>query len=335
MSAAHPFVTAVALDPVPADTALSPADLLSGRAQLGLARAAEDAGADLVTVGDALGTAPLPGLLAARLSALELCAWLAPQTRRVGLVPTVGTTHTEPFLVGAATATLDHASLGRSGVLLAPSLAPGEAANVGRRPDPAAAPAWRETGEVADVLARLWDSWEDGAEIRDAATGRFVDRDKLHYADFAGTDSAGTPFTVKGPSIVPRPPQGRPAVLLRRWPGTDLRLLRPAVEQADVVVVPAGSAADDAAALLAWRPGIVVLAAGEPGEVPDADALARCAEAGVRGVHLTPGLSGDGSALPRLAAALRSAGLDGLRGAGGTLRERLGLPPARNRYARA
>ncbi|MET0694455.1 MAG: LLM class flavin-dependent oxidoreductase, partial [Propionibacteriaceae bacterium] len=54
---------------------------------------------------------------------------------------------------------------------------------------------------------RLWDSWEDDAEIRDAATGRFVDRDKLHYIDFEGRW-----FKVRGPSITPRPPQGQPVV---------------------------------------------------------------------------------------------------------------------------
>ena len=37
--------------------------------------------------------------------------------------------------------------------------------------------------------------------------GRFVDRDKLHYIDFAGKY-----FSVKGPSITPRPPQGQPVV---------------------------------------------------------------------------------------------------------------------------
>jgi alkanesulfonate monooxygenase SsuD/methylene tetrahydromethanopterin reductase-like flavin-dependent oxidoreductase (luciferase family) len=57
------------------------------------------------------------------------------------------------------------------------------------------------------VLRRLWDSWEDGAEIRDVATGRFVDREKLHYIDFEGRW-----FSVKGPSITPRPPQGQPIV---------------------------------------------------------------------------------------------------------------------------
>ena len=66
---------------------------------------------------------------------------------------------------------------------------------------------FREAGDYVEVLRRLWDSWEDDAEIRDAATGRFIDRDKLHYIDFAGRF-----FSVKGPSITPRPPQGQPVV---------------------------------------------------------------------------------------------------------------------------
>jgi alkanesulfonate monooxygenase SsuD/methylene tetrahydromethanopterin reductase-like flavin-dependent oxidoreductase (luciferase family) len=57
------------------------------------------------------------------------------------------------------------------------------------------------------VVRRLWDSWEDDAEIRQVSSGRFVDRDKLHYIDFEGRW-----FSVKGPSITPRPPQGQPVV---------------------------------------------------------------------------------------------------------------------------
>jgi alkanesulfonate monooxygenase SsuD/methylene tetrahydromethanopterin reductase-like flavin-dependent oxidoreductase (luciferase family) len=58
-----------------------------------------------------------------------------------------------------------------------------------------------------EVVRRLWDSWEDDAEIRDAATGRFIDRDKLHYINFRGPR-----FSIKGPSVTPRPPQGQPLV---------------------------------------------------------------------------------------------------------------------------
>ena len=64
-----------------------------------------------------------------------------------------------------------------------------------------------EAADYVEVVRRLWDSWEDDAEIRDVATGRFVDRDKLHYIDFEGRW-----FTVRGPSITPRPPQGQPVV---------------------------------------------------------------------------------------------------------------------------
>jgi alkanesulfonate monooxygenase SsuD/methylene tetrahydromethanopterin reductase-like flavin-dependent oxidoreductase (luciferase family) len=64
-----------------------------------------------------------------------------------------------------------------------------------------------EAADYVEVLRRLWDSWEDDAEIRDLVTGRFIDRDKLHYVDFEGRW-----FSVRGPSITPRPPQGQPVV---------------------------------------------------------------------------------------------------------------------------
>jgi alkanesulfonate monooxygenase SsuD/methylene tetrahydromethanopterin reductase-like flavin-dependent oxidoreductase (luciferase family) len=54
--------------------------------------------------------------------------------------------------------------------------------------------------DYVEVVRRLWNRWEDDAEIRDVATGRFVDRDKLHYIDFIGR------WFAVGPSITPRPP---------------------------------------------------------------------------------------------------------------------------------
>jgi alkanesulfonate monooxygenase SsuD/methylene tetrahydromethanopterin reductase-like flavin-dependent oxidoreductase (luciferase family) len=65
-----------------------------------------------------------------------------------------------------------------------------------------------EAADAVEVARRLWDSWEDDAEIRDVATRRFIDRDKLHYIDFEGRF-----FSVRGPSITPRPPQGQPLVV--------------------------------------------------------------------------------------------------------------------------
>ncbi|MFG2294373.1 LLM class flavin-dependent oxidoreductase [Streptomyces sp. NPDC048603] len=143
-----------------------------------------------------------------RLDAVLTAARIAPLTRHIGLVPSVTATHTEPFHVSKAIATLDHVSRGRAGLRVQTSGLAHEAAHFGRREFPV--PVGELAGEAADhieVVRRLWDSWEDDAEIRDGSTGRFIDRDKLHYIDFTGPH-----FRVRGPSITPRPPQGQPLV---------------------------------------------------------------------------------------------------------------------------
>ncbi len=192
-----------------------------------LARLAESGGLDFVTLDD---TFARPGP-----DALAVLSRVAPATNRIGLVPTVTTTHTEPFQVQAAVATLDWVSRGRAGWRLDVSTTEGEARLFGRRHAAAADALWQEAGEVAEAAAELWDSWEDDAEIRDTATGRFVDRDKLHHVDFQGSE-----FSVKGPSIVPRPPQGHP---VRVVDATEGQARRTAARYADVALVRAASSA--------------------------------------------------------------------------------------------
>jgi alkanesulfonate monooxygenase SsuD/methylene tetrahydromethanopterin reductase-like flavin-dependent oxidoreductase (luciferase family) len=162
-----------------------------------------------------------------RLDAVLIAARVAPLTRGIGLIPTVIVTHTEPFHVSKAIATLDYVSNGRAGLRVKVSARQDEAGHFGRRSIPPARPGdgdgdgdagdpatarligdlFDEAADYVEVVRRLWDSWEDDAEIRDVATGRFIDREKLHYIDFAGRW-----FSVKGPSITPRPPQGQPVV---------------------------------------------------------------------------------------------------------------------------
>jgi alkanesulfonate monooxygenase SsuD/methylene tetrahydromethanopterin reductase-like flavin-dependent oxidoreductase (luciferase family) len=156
-----------------------------------------------------------------RLDAVLIAARAAPATRHIGFVPTAITTHTEPFHLSKAIATLDYASGGRAGIRVQVAARASTAAHFGRREIPPLeadrlgdtdvqqliADHFDEAAEYVEVLRRLWDSWEDGAEIRDVATGRFIDRDKLHYIDYEGRW-----FSVKGPSITPRPPQGQPVV---------------------------------------------------------------------------------------------------------------------------
>ncbi|MEU3984935.1 LLM class flavin-dependent oxidoreductase [Streptomyces sp. NPDC026672] len=196
-----------------------------------LVRLAESGGLDFVTLGDGYGR---PGP-----DALAVLSRVAPETSRIGLVPTVTTTHTEPFHVQAAVATLDWVSRGRAGWRLEVSAGEDEARLFGRRRTGSADALWREAGEVADAAARLWDSWEDDAEVHDVSTGRFVDRDKLHPVRFTGTG-----FSVEGPSVVPRPPQGHP---VRVVDATAEAARRTAARYADVALLSTAGAAQTAA----------------------------------------------------------------------------------------
>ncbi|WP_329452628.1 LLM class flavin-dependent oxidoreductase [Streptomyces sp. NBC_01724] len=206
-----------------------PGDLLTADYWADIVTEAEHGLLDFVTIEDALGlqssrfTEPdtRTDQVRGRLDAVLIAARVAPLTRHIGLVPTVVATHTEPFHISKAIATLDYVSSGRAGLRIQVSARQNEAAHFGRRAFPRfriedldspavrelTAELFEEAGDYIEAVRRLWDSWEDDAEIRDAATGRFIDRDKLHYIDFEGRH-----FSVKGPSITPRPPQGQPLV---------------------------------------------------------------------------------------------------------------------------
>lgn len=189
-----------------------PADLLTAPYWAELVVEAERGMLDFVTIEDGLALQSdhpwrpdqRTDRVRGRIDAVQIAARVAPTTRHIGLIPTAITTHTEPFHLSKAVATLDYVSTGRAGVRVQISANPESAGHFGRE---VADDALAEAADYVEVLRRLWDSWEDDAEIRDAATGRFIDRDKLHYIDFEGRW-----FSVKGPSITQRPPQGQPLV---------------------------------------------------------------------------------------------------------------------------
>ena len=134
-----------------------------------------------------------------RLDAVLVAARVAPLTSRIGLVPTVVVTHTEPFhsprRSRPSTTSVPGGRACGSGCQRARTRRPASGAASSRRlpPGDCAGPTRRgylePFGEAADYVesfGRPWDSSEDDAEIRDVATGRFVDRGKLHYIDWAG-----------------------------------------------------------------------------------------------------------------------------------------------------
>ncbi|MGW3168823.1 LLM class flavin-dependent oxidoreductase [Streptomyces sp. NPDC001153] len=321
-----------------------------------------------------------------RLDAVLIASRIAPLTRHIGLVPTVIATHTEPFHISKAIATLDYVSTGRAGLRVQISARPHEADHFGRRTFPPInleelqTPAGQERltdlfDEAADyieVVRRLWDSWEDDAEIRDVATGRFVDRDKLHYIDFEGKH-----FSVKGPSITPRPPQGQPLVTSLAHQTVPYRLV---AQQADVgYVTPhhtdqaraivAEIRAEQAAAgrsdeLLHIFGDLLVFLDDDQGAAEDrrarldvlagepytsdariftgtsaqlADLLQELAEAGLSGFRLRPAVAGrDLPAIVNgLVPELQRRGAFRTAYEADTLRGLLGLPRPANRYAAA
>ncbi|CCH34651.1 LLM class flavin-dependent oxidoreductase [Actinosynnema sp. NPDC047251] len=315
-----------------------------------LVREAERGLLDFVTFEDDLGPV-------GRLDSVLVASRVAPLTTHIGLVPSVVSTLTEPFHLSKAIATLDYVSNGRAGVRVRGSVAADHARHFGRRTFPDApddallADAIDETADYVEVLRRLWDSWEDDAEIRDAATGRFIDRDKLHYIDFTGNW-----FSVKGPSITPRPPQGRPPVSVLSHGSPIHELAR---RSSDIVFTTPHST-DDLRAIDADVPGLKHFAdvvvffdadrkarAEESGGIDSdahvfagdaaalADRLLEWHEAGAAGFRLRP------AHLPDDLVAITSELVPELQRRGAfrtayqatTLRGHLGLPRPANRYA--
>jgi alkanesulfonate monooxygenase SsuD/methylene tetrahydromethanopterin reductase-like flavin-dependent oxidoreductase (luciferase family) len=374
--------------------------LLTAAYWVELAQLAERGLLDFVTIEDSLdlqsddhfAADPRTDRVRGRLDAVLIAARTAPRTRRIGFVPTAVTTHTEPFHTSKAIATLDYVSTGRAGVRVQIAGRADTAAHFGRRDiqplradrpysGPQADPDMQrlvtehfdEAADYVEVLRQLWDSWEDDAEIRDVATGRFVDRDKLHYIDFDGRW-----FSVRGPSITPRPPQGQPVVAALGHASVPYRLIARSADVGFITPRDAGSAAaivaeiraeqaqagradetvhvfgdlvvflDDQAAVAHGRQERLDERAGSPytsdaqifaGTAAElADLLLDWREAGLTGFRLRPAtLPHDLTQIvDRLVPELqrRAAFRTAYPDGSGTLRGLLGLPRPANRYAR-
>ena len=323
----------------------------SGRYWAGLATTAERGLLDFVTFDDALTPQRRrrpeiePRWLAGRPDAVLIASRVAPATSHIGLIPVATVTHTEPFHISKAIATLDFVSHGRAGWQVRVSGTAHEAELFGRR-DVTGVDLFDEASDAVEVVRRLWDSWEDDAIIRDVATGRFVDRDKLHYIDFAGKY-----FSVKGPSITPRSPQGQPVVaaLAHAKPiyefasrSTDLVFITPQDDDSLRTILPEVAGLKVYADLYVTFGGVIdarsdaLVFDGTPTEL--VELLLRWQQLGVEGVRLRPAVNAsdlpvivnDVVPLMQQAGRFRTAYTDGE-----TLRGRLGLPIAENRYVRA
>jgi alkanesulfonate monooxygenase SsuD/methylene tetrahydromethanopterin reductase-like flavin-dependent oxidoreductase (luciferase family) len=310
----------------------------------------------------ALGDDPLPPPGGAAIEAGVRAAYLSQLTRHIGLAPRLHVTTTEPFHLATQLASLDHASHGRAAWVVGAANGADARATIGTEPLDDASRS-REVSDVIDVARALWDSWEDDAVIKDVATGRFIDNDKVHHVRFSGES-----FSVIGPLITPRPPQGQVVVIAPDSLGAadraDITLVggppAPGGLDAEAIGLRAGQARaagsplvfaelevalsvpgedarrrlDRLAAGPAWAPNGRLRFAGTVSELTRY--LAGLA-AHVDGVLFYPAETAvDLPVLVREAVpALDAAGLARLAGTGpaATLRETLGLPRPANRFA--
>ncbi|WP_193105216.1 LLM class flavin-dependent oxidoreductase [Brachybacterium sp. FME24] len=276
-------------------------DLVTDPALLGgladLARGLDKAGVGALTLSDG-GLHPI-----------QVAAHLAPLTRAIALLPRTDAVYVEPFHLATQLMSLDHISHGRAGWLLTAETDPAVPATVGRTTLDLAATS-REAADVLEASRLVWDSWAEDAVVRDTVSGVYVDASRLQYADFEGET-----FSVRGPAITPRSPQGLIPVLLA---DTDRAAAgeRVAAELADGRVLDLD--VSTGTHLEAASDALATALAGEQGPV-------------VRLVRLV-GLDLEADPLgtvTQLAAALRDRGLIAAApDAGQSLREQMGLPAA-------
>lgn len=131
---------------------------------------------------------------------------MARATSHVGLVSTVSTTFSEPFLAARMLASLDHISGGRVGWNVVTSMFDAEARNHGMEALPGHGQRYERAAEFIEVALRLWDSWDDEALVQEP-DGMYADPALVRPIDHAGEH-----FRVSGPLTVPRSSQGRPVL---------------------------------------------------------------------------------------------------------------------------
>jgi len=171
------------------------------------ARQAEAAGIAFAFVADGLyiNEKSIPHFLN-RFEPISILSALAVGTTKIGLAGTISTSYSDPFTVARQFASLDLISGGRAGWNVVTTPLEGSAKNYSRT-HPEHALRYEIADEYLSVTQGLWDSWDDDAVLRDRASGRFFDKDKLHTLDHKGRF-----FEVAGPLNIGRSPQGQPVI---------------------------------------------------------------------------------------------------------------------------
>jgi FMN-dependent oxidoreductase (nitrilotriacetate monooxygenase family) len=139
-----------------------------------------------------------------KLDPAVLVPYLAAHTQHLGLVPTLSVTEYPPYLLARLVNSLDHVTEGRIGWNCVTGSNDGGAQNYGRDKQVPHDERYDVADEFADIVTRLWESWEPDAVVLDPAQPMFADGSKVHAIHHEGKY-----FKVRGPLNAPRGPQGR------------------------------------------------------------------------------------------------------------------------------
>jgi FMN-dependent oxidoreductase (nitrilotriacetate monooxygenase family) len=133
---------------------------------------------------------------------------MARVTKHLGLGATLSTTFLHPYWIARTLASLDLLSGGRMAWNIVTSATDLEARNFGLDGIPAKAERYDRAEEVVEACNALWESWDEGALVKDREGGVFIDPAKVRYTDFEGRF-----VRTRGPLAMPRSPQVRPVFL--------------------------------------------------------------------------------------------------------------------------
>jgi FMN-dependent oxidoreductase (nitrilotriacetate monooxygenase family) len=180
-----------------------------------------------------------------KLDPAVLVPWLAQATKTLGLVPTLSVSEYPPYLLARLVNTLDHTTEGRVGWNCVTGSNDGAAQNYGHEKHRPHDERYDVADEFADVVTRLWESWEPDAVVLDRENHLFADGSKVHAIHHEGKY-----FKVRGPINAPRGPQGRVPICQA---GGSPRGLEFAARWADTIITEGGGSA---ASMKAYRDGI-------------------------------------------------------------------------------
>lgn len=142
------------------------------------------------------------------LDPIVTAAAMAVATERVGFIVTASSTFNHPYNLARAILSLDHISHGRAGLNIVTTFDHRAARNFGLKEIPTHDDRYARALDFAEVVLKLWDSWEEEALVGDVENGVWGDEERIHAIDHEGPY-----YSVAGPSQVPRSPQGRPLLL--------------------------------------------------------------------------------------------------------------------------